>query len=87
MEMKCPKCGYGCYDGKDVAKEEASFKEFDKKLIISKEQAIKHFSEELIGLFIDTAKPITNFFGIDVCVTSEKIKEGLLFGIKPGMSI
>jgi len=50
------------------------------KLIISKEEAKKCFSDDLISLFIDTGKPITNFFGIDVCVTNEDIgKDGIAF--------
>ena len=50
------------------------------KLIISKKEAEKYFFKNLINLFIDSGKPITNFFGIDVLVTNEDIgKDGIAF--------
>ena len=49
-------------------------------LIISKEEANKYFSKDLISLYMDTPKPITNFFGIDVMVSSEDLgDEGIAF--------
>jgi len=50
------------------------------KLIISMEEARKHFSRGLISLFLDTSKPITKFFGIEIFVTSEDLKNvGIAF--------
>ena len=50
------------------------------KLIISKEEANKHFSNALIGLYLDTPKPICNFFGVDVLVSSEDLGDcGIAF--------
>jgi hypothetical protein len=51
------------------------------KLIINKTEAEKYFSKELVNLFTDTGKPITNIIGIDVFVSSEKI-ESILFDDK-----
>lgn len=48
------------------------------KLLINKKIALKYFSETLVGLFVDTTRPISNIIGIDIYVTSENIDRGIL---------
>lgn len=71
-KYKCKNCG--------IKKPEEETKENQiLKLIVSQNEALKHVSQQVLNLYIDSGRPFINLFGIDVYVTSEEIKGGILF--------
>lgn len=53
----------------------------DPKLIISISEAKRYFPTKTVYLFCDLGKPIGVIGGISIYVTSEEIKNGILFGL------